>query len=71
MEEKTDIQGVELVRRIRDQQAEFLAGKSNEAIIEFFRRAGEAAKLWARPPKEPDGAANNRVQQDRPPATAR
>jgi len=42
MARKTDMHAVELVRRIRDQQAEMLEGKSNEEIIEFFRKAGEA-----------------------------
>jgi hypothetical protein len=36
---------VDVVRRIRDEQAKFLEGKSNEEIIDFFRRAGDAAKL--------------------------
>jgi hypothetical protein len=33
-----------LVRFIRDRQVELLSGKSKEAIIEFFRQAGEAAR---------------------------
>lgn len=40
---ETTIRAVELVRRIRDDQARQLAGKSDEEIIAFFRRAGEAA----------------------------
>ncbi len=43
MGEKTKIKTVEMVRRIRDGQAEMLAGKSNAEIIAFFRKAGEAA----------------------------
>jgi hypothetical protein len=43
MAEKTDIKAVELVRSIRDRQAELLAGKSSAEIIEFFRQAREAA----------------------------
>lgn len=42
MKEKTEIHAVELVRRIRDEQAELLEGKSQEEIIAFFRRAGES-----------------------------
>ena len=41
------VRAVELVRRIRDEQAEELAGKSNEEIIAFFRRAGEEARKAA------------------------
>jgi len=44
MEEKTEIKAIELVRRIRDKQAELLAGKSPEEIIDFFRQAGTAAR---------------------------
>ncbi|MEW6487401.1 MAG: hypothetical protein AB1578_05745 [Thermodesulfobacteriota bacterium] len=44
MEQKTEIHAVELVRRIRDEQAELLQGKSDEEIMNFFRRAGEAAR---------------------------
>jgi len=48
MERKTEIHAVELVRRIRDEQAKLLKGKSDEEIIELFRKAGEAAKRRAR-----------------------
>ncbi len=44
MEEKIQIKAVEMVRRIRDEQAQMLAGKSGEEIIDFFRKAGEAAR---------------------------
>jgi len=44
MEKKTDIHAVELVRRIRDEQAALLRDKSNEEIIEFFRKAGEPSR---------------------------
>jgi hypothetical protein len=44
MNEKTDIRAVELVRRIRDEQAERLQGLSDEEVIEYFRRAGELAR---------------------------
>ena len=48
MEKKTDINAVELVRRIRDQQAALLQDKSNDEIIEFFRKAGEPSMKRAR-----------------------
>ena len=38
------IQAVEMVRRIRDELARELAGKSDGDIIAFYRRAGEAAR---------------------------
>jgi hypothetical protein len=43
MGEKTQIRAVEMVRRIRDEQAQILAGKSKAEIIAFFRKAREAA----------------------------
>ncbi len=39
---------VELVRRIRDRQAELLRGKSDEEVVEFFCKAGKAAVRRAR-----------------------
>jgi hypothetical protein len=47
MEKKTDIHAVELVRRIRDQQAALLQDKSNKEIIEFFRKAAEPSRKRA------------------------
>ena len=44
---KNDIRAVEMVRRIRDQQATVLADKSEAQLLEFFRRAGEAARADA------------------------
>lgn len=38
------IRAVETVRRIRDEQARQLAGRSEAEVIEFFKRAGERAK---------------------------
>lgn len=49
MEEKTEIKALVLVRRIRDEQAELLAGKSPEEIIEYFRQAGIAAREKSHP----------------------
>jgi hypothetical protein len=48
MTEKKQIKAVEMVRRIRDEQAQMLAGKSKAEIIAFFRKAGEAARQEAR-----------------------
>jgi hypothetical protein len=63
MEEKTEVKAVELVRNIRDQQAELLAGKSQEEIIEFFRQAGEAAIRAAKPPIAGAKPANMHLHQ--------
>jgi len=46
--ETTEIRAVEIVRHIRDVHAAFLAGKSDTEVIEFFRKAGEAAREEAR-----------------------
>ena len=48
MAEKTQIKAVEMVRRIRDEQARLLEGKSGAEIIAFFRKAGEAARREAK-----------------------
>ncbi|MBN1441556.1 MAG: hypothetical protein JXA90_02555 [Planctomycetes bacterium] len=63
MSKKTDIHAVEVVRRIRDEHAELLRGKSDEEIIEFFREAANAFRTQARTRSR--GAANQRIQ---PPA---
>lgn len=47
MKATNEIRAVDMVRRIRDEQARLLAGKSDEEVIEFFRRAGEAARVAA------------------------
>jgi len=44
MAEKIQIKAVDMVRSIRDQQAQMLKGKSKDEIIDFFRRAGETAR---------------------------
>jgi hypothetical protein len=63
MEEKTEVKAVELVRSIRDRQAELLAGKSKEDLIEFFRQAGEAAIRDAKPPITGAKPANMHLHQ--------
>jgi len=40
---RTKLHAVEMVRRIRDQQAEKLADKTPREVIAFFRRAGKAS----------------------------
>ena len=40
---RTKLHAVEMVRRIRDHQAEKLAGKVPEDVIAFFRRAGTSS----------------------------
>ena len=57
---KTDIRAVEVVRRIRDQQAELLRDKSDEEIIEFFRKAGQGFRKHTRTKSR--AAANKRIQ---------
>ena len=44
MTEKTQLKAVDMVRSIRDEQARILSGKSGAEIIDFFRKAGEAAR---------------------------
>lgn len=44
MAETKQIRAVDMVRRIRDELARELAGKSDAEIIAFYRRAGDAAR---------------------------
>jgi hypothetical protein len=64
MEEKTEVKTIELVRRIRDEQAKLLAGKSPEEIIEFFHQAGAAARKKTLPITRASQVANQRLQSD-------
>ena len=43
MDATKQIRAVEMVRRIRDELARELAGKSEAEIIAFYRKAGDAA----------------------------
>ena len=45
---RSKIRAVEMVRRIRDEQAALLADKSEADVLAFFRKAGEAAREEAR-----------------------
>ena len=47
MDETKQIRAVEMVRRIRDELACELAGKSDAEVIAFYRRAGDAARKSA------------------------
>jgi hypothetical protein len=40
---KTEVRAVEMVRRIRDEQAAFLAGRTQAEVLDYFHKAGEAA----------------------------
>ena len=48
MKEKIQIKAVDMVRRIRDEQAKMLTGKSKPEIIAFFKKAGEDARQGAK-----------------------
>jgi len=58
MGKKTDVDAIAVIRRIRDRQAELLRDKSDEEIIEFFRKAGEA---FRKRPRTKSKAPANRV----------
>ena len=44
MKPTIEIHAVDLVRRIRDKQAEQLAGRSAAEVMEFFNRAAERTR---------------------------
>jgi hypothetical protein len=48
MAETQAIKAVELVRKIRDEQAAALANKPDEEVLGFFHRAAETAREDAR-----------------------
>ena len=55
MKEKMKIDAVEMVRRIRDQQARELSGKSPAEIIAFFREAAQKCRdQSSRPQSDPN-----------------
>jgi hypothetical protein len=45
---RNEIRAVEMVRKIRDEQAALLASKSKEEIVAFFHRAGQRVLEEAR-----------------------
>lgn len=64
MAKKTiQIKAVEMVRRIRDEHARLLAGKSDAEIIAFYRKAGETARREA----EKKRSAKRRLRQTQKP----
>jgi hypothetical protein len=50
MSEKIEIRSVEMVRRIREELADILKGKSHSEIIEFFKKAGDVARKECKRP---------------------
>ena len=44
MKERIQIKAIDMVRRIRDEQARLLTGKSKSEIMAFFKIAGEAVR---------------------------
>ena len=48
MNRKNEIRSVEMVRRIRDEMADSLEGKSHAEIIAFFKKAGDVARKKAK-----------------------
>lgn len=48
MKDKIQIKAVEMVRRIHDEQAQMLSEKSTAELIDFFKKAGEAARQRAK-----------------------
>jgi hypothetical protein len=55
--EKSEIQAVEMVRKIRDEQAGLLSGKSEEEVLTFFRAAAQRAQERAKAHGKPQHAA--------------
>lgn len=52
MNERNEIRSVEMVRRIRDEMASILEGKSHTEIIAFFKEAGDVARQEAKRQRE-------------------
>ena len=55
--EKTDFHAVEMVRKIRDEQAALLAAKSEEEVLAFYRAAGKRAQEQAQLRKQAHGSS--------------
>ena len=51
MKQTIEIRAVDLVRRIRDDQAEQLADKSATEVMEFFNRAAGRARKQSNKPR--------------------
>ena len=61
MSEKTEIHAVEMVRQIRDRHAEFLTGKHDKELLEFFARAGETIQKQAKETRKTQPAQRRSV----------
>jgi hypothetical protein len=48
MSEKNEIRSVEMVRRIRDEMATVLEGRSHAEIIAYFKKAGDVSREEAK-----------------------
>jgi len=78
----TRVRAVDMVRRIRDQQAKALAGKSAVEVIAFYRAAGRAAaqdvassvssrRAPANKALQPTSRASRKAKTQRPSRAAR
>lgn len=68
MKQTIEIQAVDLVRRIRDAQAEELADKSAAEVMEFFNRAASQARRRSEAPRaapKSTGASNEALHRAR------
>ncbi len=55
--EKTEVHAVEMIRKIRDEQAALLATKSKEEVVEYFHKAGQRVIEEARQAQSDQPAA--------------
>jgi hypothetical protein len=63
VKQTAEIRAVEMVRKIRDAQADALAKKSAAEIIEFFNRAGVRAKKPRRTAKRASPSTRRRTKR--------
>jgi hypothetical protein len=55
--EKSEIHAVEMVRKIRDEQAGLLSGKPEKEVLAFFRAASQRARERAKAHGKPQHPA--------------
>ena len=65
MAEMKPIQAVDMVRRIRDELARELEGKSQAEIIAFYNKAGEAARESAKRTASSRQPSNHQMEPTR------
>ena len=65
MAEMKPIRAVDMVRRIRDELARELEGKSQAEIISFYNKAGEAARESAKRVASISQPSNHRMEPTR------